>query len=145
MFNEAKRREIRRDLRHRLPPAEAFLWTRLRAKGATAKFRRQHGIGPYVVDFYCPEVRLAIEIDGPSHDCEEMALYDAERQREIEELGVVFLRFSNREVYRNVDEVARIIAVEVEKLRSVGHTRAKVVAAARRGENVRDWPGLEQG
>ena len=127
-----------------MPPAEAILWQKIARRGSGAKFRRQHGIGIYVVDFYCPEVRLAIELDGLSHDGDQAAQNDARRQREIEELGVVFLRFSNTEIYRDVEAVAESIAQEVEKLRSIGHTRKNIVEAAKRGENVRNWPGLER-
>ena len=111
-----------------MPPAEAMLWKRLqRRQIAQAKFRRQHSVESFVLDFYCPEVRLAIELDGPSHDGEEAALRDESRQKFIESYGIVFLRFSNQEIYRNVDGIAETISRKVVDLRQTHHTRAEIV------------------
>jgi len=110
----AKRQELRREM----PPAERKLWGYLHNEQLGAKFRRQFSIGRYVLDFYCPRLRLAIEIDGESHTGDEAQAYDALRQREIEALGIVFLRFSNLEVYGNVQGVAETIRLKVEELRT---------------------------
>ncbi len=69
------------------------------------KFRRQHGIGPYVVDFYCPSERLVIELDGGVHDTPEQAAYDANRQRGIEQLGLRVLRIPNEAVLDRREDV----------------------------------------
>jgi len=67
-FNINKNKEVRKELRNNQPKAEQLLWSKLKAKRfLDIKFRRQHGIGPFVVDFYCTELRLAIELDGDSH------------------------------------------------------------------------------
>ena len=76
------------------------------------RFRRQYGIGPYVLDFYCLGLKLAIEVDGDSHF--EAGEYDRERQRYIESLGIRVLRFTNREVFERLDDVAGGIAAFVE-------------------------------
>lgn len=73
------------------------------------RFRRQYSIGPYVVDFYCPELRLAIEIDGPSHEGGEAREYDTKREEEIRELGITVVRFRNDEVLSNSMGVIRRI------------------------------------
>ena len=91
--------------------AERILWLRLKGKGlAGHKFRRQHGVGPFVVDFYCPECKLAIELDGPVHDTIEAKEYDRRRQEYIKQYGIRFLRFTNDEVYQNIEAVLKKIA-----------------------------------
>jgi very-short-patch-repair endonuclease len=69
------------------------------------KFRRQHGVEQYVLDFYCPELKLAIEIDGPMHASDESRKRDIQRQEFIEQLGIGFLRLSDDEVRQDVDGV----------------------------------------
>lgn len=74
------------------------------------KFRRQHGIDDYVVDFYCSKVKLAIEVDGPSHFLGKHEEKEKERQENIESLGIRILRFNNQDIYKNMEGViARII------------------------------------
>ena len=82
-----------------------------------AKFRRQHSVGAFVLDFYCPALRLAIEIDGPSHDLTGEA--DSERQNWIEGFGITFLRFSNAQVYEHLADVIETIRVAVEEKKRV--------------------------
>jgi very-short-patch-repair endonuclease len=69
------------------------------------------------LDFYCPKLKLAIEVDGPSHDGPEAEAYDRFRQRDIESLGIQFLRFPNAEVYRELDAVVEAIQQRVRELR----------------------------
>lgn len=93
-----------RQLRRPLTPAEAKLWRRLRSRRlATLKFRRQHPLGPFVVDFYCPRAKIVIEIDGDSHALQER--YDQERTAWLNAHGYRVLRFGNREVLQNLDGV----------------------------------------
>jgi len=97
--------------------AERTLWFSLRGRQVGGyKFRRQHGIGKYVVDFYCPELKLAIEADGDSHLSEEAKAYDARRQQWIEQLGVKFLRFTDDEIFSNADRVIKRIEEEVRRI-----------------------------
>ncbi|NTW76127.1 MAG: endonuclease domain-containing protein, partial [Candidatus Moranbacteria bacterium] len=86
---DAKKKRIA--LRKSSTPQEIILWSRLRRIALGFKFRRQHSISPYVVDFYCPEKKLVIELDGWQHGkkCE----YDAERTVYLESLGLSVLRF----------------------------------------------------
>ncbi|MES1200181.1 MAG: DUF559 domain-containing protein [Pseudomonadota bacterium] len=86
--------------RRELTNAEAKLWSLLRArKHRGAKFRRQHAIGPYVVDFACVATRVVIEVDGSSHNTEEQKRFDAERTAFLERAGWRVLRVPNDEVY----------------------------------------------
>jgi 5-methyltetrahydrofolate--homocysteine methyltransferase len=84
-------------MRRRPTRAENLLWQELRKKAVQGlKFRRQHAVGPFVVDFYCIKARLVIEVDGPIHS--QQAAEDQERQDYLEGLGLTVLRFSNKEV-----------------------------------------------
>lgn len=92
--NDKQQREHRKNLRNNMTPAEAMLWKALRGRGAGGyKFRRQQGIGPYVLDFYCPELKLCLELDGSSHDYRYE--YDEQRTLFLKEQGIMVLRFSN--------------------------------------------------
>jgi len=100
--------------------AEKTLWYSLKGKQVLGyKFRRQHGIKTYIVDFYCPELKLAIEADGESHNTEKAKRSDQLRQRQIEKEGVRFLRFTDDEIMGNVDKVVNRIELEVKLLSTV--------------------------
>ena len=98
-------------LRKRETPAERRLWRALRNRGlADLKFRRQHPIGRYVLDFYCHERQLAIELDGFHHFSPERRAYDAERSRFLQAIGVCELRIVNTRIMRHLDAVLHEIA-----------------------------------
>ncbi len=98
-----------RDLRQTETPPEQLLWLALRNEQIGGlKFRRQHPVGPYVVDFYCRSVNLAVEIDGMSHD--DKMLQDATRTKYLEGQGLRILRVTNEDVMRDLDAVTREIA-----------------------------------
>lgn len=118
IFNRHSEKAKRQRLRSRIPKAEIILWSRLRRRQlAGAKFRRQYGVYQFVLDFYCPELKLAIEVDGPTHNGPEAQRYDRWRQNMIEHLGVQFLRFTNRQVYQQLDTVLNVIYQKVLELR----------------------------
>jgi very-short-patch-repair endonuclease len=96
-------RELRRDA----TPAEQRLWSALRGKRVGVKFRRQHPLSRYVVDFYCVEAALAIEVDGSVHETRGEA--DATRQAYLEENKVKFLRFTNEDVLNRLPSVIESI------------------------------------
>ena len=99
-----------RELRRNLTADERVLWNALRARQFAAfKFRRQHPIGPFVLDFYCIERRLAIEVDGGGHADAETARYDAIRSSWLAKNSVRVLRFWNTDVRQNLDGVLRRI------------------------------------
>ncbi len=103
-----QQRELARSMRKDSTEAEELLWDRLRAKRLGWKFRRQHPIARFVVDFYCVERGLAIEVDGAVHDSQETE--DHARQEYLEERGVRFLRFTNDTVLQDTDRVLSDIA-----------------------------------
>lgn len=95
-----------RDMRKNPTSAEERLWSRLRRKQvAGLRFRRQAPIGQFIIDFYCPEARLVIEVDGSIHDEPEVAERDEKRQAYLESLDLRVLRFTNSQVMHEVDAV----------------------------------------
>lgn len=110
LFNKSEEKHKRLALRSNLPPAEIKMWYLLRNRQLDGfKFRRQYGIGPFVVDFYCPAVNLVIEIDGATHCTSEEKAYDRIRQSYIENKGLTVLRFTNEQVYLVEERVLRKI------------------------------------
>src|SRR5436309_4459260 len=106
MHNAKALEERRRELRSALTPAEALLWKSLQHSQLSGKkFRRQHSIDKYIVDFYSPDCRLAIELDGDAHFTEGGAEYDAARTEFLTKKGIRVLRFENREIFDNLDLV----------------------------------------
>ena len=99
-------------MRSGLTPAEALLWKSLQHSQLSGKkFRRQHSIDKYIVDFYCPDCRLAIELDGDAHFTESEAEYDNARTEFLSRMGITVLRFENREIFDNLD----LVIAEIEK------------------------------
>jgi len=118
LFNKTSEKLKRRQLRTNMTKAEAIIWQKLRCKQLeNCKFRNQYSVEQFVLDFYSPEIKLAIEIDGESHFQEGVAQYDQERQIFIESAGINFLRFTNKDVYENLNGVLETIAYRIRELR----------------------------
>jgi very-short-patch-repair endonuclease len=100
------KRDAARRLRAEASDAERRLWSRLRRKQMRMlRFRRQHPVGPYIVDFYCPAAKLIVELDGAQHGEDKAAAYDAARTKWLEARGFHVLRIWNHEFFENPDEV----------------------------------------
>jgi very-short-patch-repair endonuclease len=100
----------RKDLRNNPTAAETILWQHIRRRQVLGKkFRRQFSIGRYIVDFFCVECDIAIELDGAPHFQEIRAEYDAERTAFLEDLGIRVIRFENRIVCQNIEAVLETI------------------------------------
>ncbi len=105
---------LARQMRRAPTSAEDALWQRLRRRQiAGMKFRRQHAIERFIVDFYCPEAGLIVEVDGPVH--EYTAAEDAIRQEYLESLGLRVLRFDNDKVYSEIESVVEVIRAAVQR------------------------------
>src|SRR5580698_3740948 len=103
-------------LRNEMTEAELLLWERIRKnKFGGYRFRAQHPIGKFIVDFYCHEALLAIEIDGDIHLNNIVAERDEGREIEIIKLGIKVVRFTNDEIYNDLDKVALTISGILEK------------------------------
>lgn len=115
IFNKASEKAKRQKLRTDMPQAERILWGHLKNKSILdVKFRRQYSVGPYIVDFYCPQLKLAIEIDGDSHFETGSAKQDKNRQAYIQSFGIRFLRFTNLEIYHNLENVLKTIETTIK-------------------------------
>ena len=105
-----------RTQRKRMSPIERKLWYALRGTQLGASFRRQHPVGPYVLDFYCASAGLAVELDGDEHASR--TIRDHRRKRFLNGRGIRVIRFFNRDVWNNLDGVKELIACELERLRT---------------------------
>lgn len=108
--------ENARDLRKAQTPAEKILWQALRnGKVCNLKFRRQHAIADYIADFYCHQIKLVIEVDGSVHNESEVAAYDLVRTKNLNDIGIVVLRFKNEEIENDLKTVINIITDWLER------------------------------
>jgi len=105
--NTSANKEIRRKLRNNVTLHERILWSRLKSKQVGYKFRRQHSIGKYIVDFYCPKKRLIIELDGSQHIENEQ--HDKEKDEYLSNLNFTVLRFWNSDINTNIEGVIQKI------------------------------------
>jgi very-short-patch-repair endonuclease len=99
----------RKELRENQTPQEEKLWWYLKDKRLGYKFRRQHSVGGYILDFYCKEKRLIIEIDGEVHNTKEAREYDVVRDKFFTELDYKVLRFKNSEVNEDTKKIVEKI------------------------------------
>ncbi len=97
-----------------------MLWARLRnCQVGGFKFRRQYSVGAFVIDFYCPELKLVIEVDGASHRKDGIPEYDAERQLFLEAKGITVLRIMNEQVYEDLDTAIGLIRTVIGEMQGV--------------------------
>lgn len=113
MYNDKLQKSRRRELREAQTEAEGILWEAIRGrKFHNLKFRRQYSVGPYILDFFCPDKRLAIELDGEQH--KEAVEYDKERDEYLGDKDIQVLRFWN---YKVVDELPKVLSIVAENAR----------------------------
>lgn len=111
LFNNPNLKPVRKKLRINQTPHEAKLWRYLRNKALLGfKFFRQFGIGPYIVDFYCPEKHLVIELDGGHHLDSEVMKSDIERDAYMRFQKINVVRFFNTDVDNDIDAILELIA-----------------------------------
>lgn len=115
IFNRIEQVSLRKNLRSESPLPERKLWRELRGGQLSFKFRRQHGIGNYIVDFYCPEKKLVIEVDGDSHYRDGYQEKDFERDKFLISIGIKVLRFTNDEIMKNFESVLEKLLEELKK------------------------------
>ena len=106
IHNTVAKTKLRKKLRNSATAVEAILWTHLKGRQLLGKkFRRQAGISRYIVDFYCPECRLVVELDGDGHYSPTIDEYEEERTKYLESQGLKVIRFENLEIYDNIEGV----------------------------------------
>lgn len=110
IYNRKGLKDYRKQLRNNLTSAEATLWKLLKGKQLEGrKFRRQFSVENYILDFYCPSERLAVELDGAGHFTEDGFLYDEERTKVLNSLDIKVIRFENKEVFDSPEHVLHAI------------------------------------
>ncbi|WP_046243402.1 endonuclease domain-containing protein [Hymenobacter terrenus] len=108
--NLPHKKDERRTLRNNLTSAEAKLWSSLKnSQLAGRKFRRQHSIGEFILDFYCPQEKLAVELDGAGHFTASGNLHDAARTEYLNTAGIRVIRFANNLIWSALDSVLHSI------------------------------------
>ena len=133
-FIRQQRTERRRELRRYSTPAESLLWWYLRNRRLNGyKFRRQHHVGPYIVDFYNFEFSLAIEVDGDTHFTPEGICHDAVRDEYLRKCGLTILRFTNQEVKEDLEGVLEKILLTLRR-----HSSPSVKERTGRGLRIRN-------
>ncbi len=127
-----KLKEYARQMRKNSTLAEVLLWQKIKNRALGVQFHRQVPMLEYIVDFYCHEIQLAIEIDGDSH--EYRYVYDSQRQGELEKRGVQFLRFSDQEVKKNMFSVELALEEKVREMLEIFVTKKTSLSPFSGGE-----------
>ncbi len=116
-YNQALK-ELAKQLRKQGVLSEVLLWQKIKNKSLGVEFHRQLPIDNFIVDFYCQELMLAIEIDGNSHLNADVQINDDARQKTIEKLGVTFIRFNDFDVKKNMSRVLECLQNQIEQLQN---------------------------
>ena len=118
IYNKLESKSLRKYLRKNSTKAELLLWEELRGKKlSNAKFKRQFGVEKYVLDFYCPEVKLAIELDGELHKEKDAIDYDKIRTVFLNSIGIKVRRFKNEDLFEKMPLILEQIKKEISVLR----------------------------
>ena len=108
-----------RKLRRALTLPEVILWQAIRRERLGVRFRRQHPVGPYVLDFYCEEARLAVEVDGVSHEHPDRIRRDARRTAWLNQRGIAVFRIAARDILGNLEGVLVSLKARARPLQTV--------------------------
>lgn len=114
-YNKKQEQEKRRKLRSNMTYCEKLVWQHLRKRQLGYRFLRQYSVDQFVIDFYCPELKLAIELDGGIHEIPEQKEYDIARQKYIEKFGISFIRITNAEYLANPNKALTKIEDAINK------------------------------
>ena len=123
IFNSAEKKQLRQTLRTHGTSAEATMWRMLKSKQiGGVKFRRQFSVGPYILDFYCPELRICIELDGDQHYNRQGYEHDQTRNTYLShEHGITTLRYENKDVFKFPEmirtEITNLVKEKLEGLK----------------------------
>lgn len=115
-YNKKTEQEKRRQLRNNMTYCEKIVWINLRKKQLGYRFLRQYSVDHFVIDFYCPELKIALEIDGDVHELPEQKDYDLKRQKYLQEFGILFIRISNEELLGNPNMAFDRIEKEIKRI-----------------------------
>lgn len=110
-LNPKQTKKLRQHLRNNMTETEVMLWSRLKGKQLLGyKVRRQYGVGNYVIDFYCPQLKLGIEVDGESHFTRKGLNHDKNRDDYISNEGIELIRVTTTDINDNLDGVVEYLA-----------------------------------
>ena len=115
-YNKKSEQEKRRSLRKNMTYCEKIVWSNLRKRQLGYRFLRQYSVDHFVIDFYCPEIKLAIEVDGESHNNPEQREYDIKRQKYLEEFNIKFVRIKDEDLLGNPNEAFNKIEDSIKLL-----------------------------
>ena len=118
MYNLKYLTSTRKFLRNQPIKAEWLLWSKLKSKQLGYKFRRQYSVGPYIIDFYCPELKFAIEADGATHSSGKELVYDKSREEYLNKFGIKIKRYNNLEIFTNLEMIVTDIKNYCDKLKN---------------------------
>lgn len=119
-YNTKKMTKTRQALRRNMPKAEIILWSYLKGKQIQGlKFRRQYSIDKNTVDFYCPEIRMSIEVDGESHLYEKQKEKDLEKETQLEKANIKLVRYLNTDIYDNIEGVIEDLYKQIEEINNI--------------------------
>ncbi|GBD88195.1 hypothetical protein BMS3Abin03_02130 [bacterium BMS3Abin03] len=115
-YNRSKEKWRRKELRNNMTKAEKILWDHLKNKKLDGyKFRRQYSVDSFIIDFYCPKVKLGIEVDGKVHFTYEAKEYDENRSGFLADFGIEIIRFKNDEIHYNIEMVLNKIKQKLKE------------------------------
>ncbi len=115
-YNRASEKNLRRQLRNNMTAAEKIIWKHLRKKQLGVRFLRKYSVDQFVIDFYCPKLKLALEIDGKIHNLPENKNRDVERQIFLESFGINFLRIKNEELFEDENKILEKVEQRIIEL-----------------------------
>ena len=118
LFNQPHKKPFRRQLRNGPTRAEWLLWQELKGSKLGYKFRRQQGIGQFIVDFYCPALKLVVEVDGDTHFAPLEVEYDNKRTAFLIQNHIQVLRVTNTDIHESLDDVIELIKQQIPKVES---------------------------
>lgn len=119
-FNRQTEKDRRRLLRRNQTHCEKIMWLNLRNRRLLGiKFRRQYSVDQYIIDFYAPELKLAIEVDGEVHNHPDQKEYDLKRQKYIESFGIRFVRITNEELLGNSERAFNKIKEVIMNIKQI--------------------------
>ncbi len=117
IYNKRALKDRRRELRQNSTPAEKILWQLLRNNKIGVKFRRQYSVSGFVIDFYCPKLKIAIELLGSVHQTKSAKLYDEYRESYLSAGGIKIIKFWNSQITKNPNTIISLITPLLTKER----------------------------
>jgi len=114
LYNHKSLRDRRKELRNNVTVAESVLWSKLkRSQFESCRFVRQYNVGSYILDFFCPKLRLAIELDGNQHKEADSVLYDKDRGEYLKSVDIKTIRFWNGDIIKDMQSVLKNLRKEL--------------------------------